>query len=95
MDWIKAHYDRVAVGAAAIFLLISAIWIWWNAIQFGNRLVTQQAPPQKTASLPAVAVELNRAAEKVQHAAQWKAAGRSGLVVPEKHFLGADGLPAT
>ena len=95
IDWIKAHYDRVAVGAAAIFLLISAIWIWWNAIQFGNRLVTQPAPPQKTASPPAVAVELNRAAEKVQHAAQWKAAGRSGLFVPEKHFLGADGLPAT
>jgi hypothetical protein len=39
LDWIKAHYDRVALIAAAIFLFISAIWIWWSAIQFGNRLI--------------------------------------------------------
>jgi len=95
LDWIKAHYDRVALIAAAIFLFISAIWIWWSAIQFGNRLVPQQAPSQKAASPPAVAVELDRAAQEVEHAAQWKATTRSGLLVPERHFIGANGLPAT
>jgi hypothetical protein len=94
-DWIKAHYDRAALIAAAAFLFISAISIWWSAIQFGNRLVTQQAPRAKTASPPPVAVELDRAAEQLEQPAQWKASARSGLFVPEKHFIGADGMPAT
>ena len=95
LDWIKAHYDRVALIAAAAFLLISAISIWWSAIQFGNRLVTPQPSRGKPASQPPVAVELDRAAEQLQNGAQWKASTRSGLFVPEKHFIGADGLPAT
>jgi hypothetical protein len=95
MDWIKAHYDRVTLIAAAIFLFISAIWIWWSAIQFGHRLVAQQPPPQKAASPPAVAVELDRAAQELQHPAQWKSSTRSGLFVPERHFIGENGLPAT
>jgi hypothetical protein len=94
-DWIKAHYDRVALIAAAIFLFISAISIWWSAIQFGNRLVSPQPSRAKTASQPAVAVELDRAAEQLEHPAQWKGSTRSGLFVPERHFIGADGLPAT
>src|SRR5438034_2281866 len=95
MDWIKAHYDRAALIAAAIFLFISAIWIWWSTIQFGHRLVALRAPPQKAASPPAVAVELDRAAKELEHPAQWKASTRSGLFVPERHFIGANGLPAT
>jgi hypothetical protein len=95
MEWIKAHYDQFALIAAAIILFISAIFIWWNAIQFGNRLVAQRAPPQKAASPPAVAVELDRAAKELEHPAQWKASTRSGLFVPERHFIGANGLPAT
>ena len=95
VDWIKAHHDRVALIAAGFFLFISAIWIWWSAIQFGNRLIPQQAPPQKAASPPAVAVELDRTAKELEHSAQWKASTRSGLFVPERHFIGANGLPAT
>ena len=95
LDWIKAHYDRVTLIAAAILLFISAIAILWSAIQFGNRLVTEQQPRAKTASQPAVAVELDRAAGQLEHPIQWKAGTRSGLFVPERHFIGADGLPAT
>jgi hypothetical protein len=95
LDWIKAHHDRAALIAAAIFLFISAISIWWNAIQFGNRLVAQPGPPPKNASPPPIAAELDRAAERLQHPSQWKSSTRSGLLVPEKHFIGADGLPAT
>jgi hypothetical protein len=95
LDWIKAHYDRVALIAAAIFLFSSAIWIWWSAIQFGNRLIPQQAPPQKGASPPAVAIDLDRAAQELEQPAQWKYSTRSGLFVPERHFIGANGLPAT
>ena len=97
MDWIKAHYDRVALVAAATFLFICAISIWWSAAQFGNKLAAQQqaAPPPKAASPPGKAVELDRAAEKLQQPAQWKFGGRSGLFVPEKHFIGSDNLPAT
>src|SRR5881398_373365 len=95
LDWIKANYDRVAAIAAGAFLFISAICIWWSAIQFDRELVTRLPPRAKTASQPPVAVELDRAAEQLQKPAQWKASTRSGLFVPEKHFIGADGMPAT
>src|SRR5213596_4275086 len=81
--------------AVAVFLFVSAVAIWWSAIQFSNRLVTPASVPPKTASQPPVAVELDRAAEELQKPLQWKASTRSGLFVPEKHFIGADGLPAT
>ena len=37
MDWLKTNYDRAVLIAAAAFLFISAVAIWWSAIQFGNR----------------------------------------------------------
>ena len=95
VEWIKAHYDRVTLIAAAALLFISAIFIWWNVIQFGNRLAAQHAPPPKTASPPAGAVALDRAAKELQHPAQWTSGGRSGLFVPERHFIGSNGMPAT
>jgi len=95
IDRIKANYDRAALMGAALFLFICAISIWWSAIQFGNRLITPQPSRGKPASQPPVSVELDRAAEQLQNPAQWKASKRSGLFVPEKHFVGADGLPAT
>jgi hypothetical protein len=94
-DWLKAHYDRVALFAAAGFLLISVISIAWNAIQFGRIVAAPQPARAKQASPPPVAVELDRAAEHLVNPGQWKASTRSGLFVPEKHFIGADGLPAT
>jgi len=94
-DWLNAHYDRVALIAAGILLFLSGIFIWWSAIQFGNRLVAQPGAPPKNASPPPVATELDRAAERLQHAPQWKSSTRSGLFVPEKHFIGPNGFPAT
>src|SRR5213596_1959968 len=96
MDWIRTHHDRVTLIVAASFLFISAVSIWWSAVQFGNNLAAHQsAPPPKKATPPGKALEVDHAAEQLQHPAQWKASTRSGLFVPEKHFIGADGLPAT
>jgi hypothetical protein len=95
MEWLKTNYDRAVLIAAGAFLFISVIAIWWSAIQFGNRLVTPPSVAAKAASQPPVAVELDRAAEELQKPVQWKASTRSGLFVPEKHFIGADGMPAT
>jgi len=95
LEWIKAHYDRVALLVAGIFLFVSAVSIWWSAIQFGNRLVAQPGAPPKNASPPPLAAELDRATERLQRPSQWKSSNRSGLFVPEKHFIGANGLPAT
>src|SRR5947207_8673273 len=66
-----------------------------SAIQFYRVLDTRLPPRAKAASQPPVAVELDRAAEQLQDPSQWKASTRSGLFVPEKHFIGADGLPTT
>jgi hypothetical protein len=95
IDWLKTHYDYAALIAAAVFLFISALAIWWSAIQFNNRLITPAAGPPKTASPPPIAVALDRAAEQLEKPLQWKGSARSGLFVPEKHFIGSDGLPAT
>ena len=95
IDWVKANYDRAVLLAAAAFLFISAAAIWWSAIGFGNQLIAPGRGPAKPASQPPVAVELDRAAEQLQKPVQWKASTRSGLFVPEKHFVGADGMPAT
>src|SRR6476659_10499502 len=95
INWLKANYDRAVLMAAAVFLFISSVVIWWSAIQFNHRLITSPAIPPKAASQPPVAVELDRAAEQLEKPLQWKASKRSGLLVPEKHFIGADGMPAT
>src|SRR5512132_2894582 len=95
IDWLKTNYDRAVLMAAAVFLLTSGLAIWWSAIQFNNRLITPLAVPPKTASQPPVAVELDRSAEQLEKPMLWKASTRSGLFVPEKHFIGSDGMPAT
>jgi hypothetical protein len=95
IEWLKANYDRAVLIAAAVFLLISAVAIWCSVIQFGNRLVTPASVAPKTASQPPVAVELDHAADQLQKPVQWRSSTRSGLFVPEKHFIGANGMPAT
>jgi len=95
MDWLKGNYDRAVLIAAAAFLFICAVAIWWSAIRLGNRLITPPSVAVKSASPPPVAIELDHAAEQLQKPIQWKATTRSGLFVPEKHFIGADGMPAT
>src|SRR5256886_15937562 len=96
MEWVKTHYDRVALIAAAIFLFLCAISIWRSAAKFDENFAALQTGSRpKEASPPATAVELERAAEKLKQPPQWTTSGRSGLFVPEKHFIGANGLPAT
>jgi hypothetical protein len=96
MDWIKAHYDRVTVMTAAALLLLCAFLVWRNASSFSETfLAAQAAPAPKKPSPPGRAPELESALQEVQVPPQWTFAGRSGLFVPEKHFIGPDGQPAT
>ena len=96
MEWIRAHYERVALLAAAIFLFFCAILIWRNAVKFGADFAARKTELQlKNASPPRTAVELGHAAEELEQPAQWTSRERSGLFVPEKHFIDANGLPAT
>jgi hypothetical protein len=96
MDWIRSNYDRVAVFTGAAFLLLCAFLIWRNASDFANNFATISATgPQQPAAPPATAVQLDAAAQKLRQPPQWTFSGRSGLFVPEKHFIGPNGLPAT
>ena len=96
MNWLRAHHDRVVLIAAAIFLFLCAILIWHRAMSFGASFaIMGTAPALKSASPPAKALELGAASEKLHQPPQWTFGGRSGLFVPEKHFIGANGLPAT
>jgi hypothetical protein len=96
MEWLRAHYERVVLGAAALLLLFCAISIWRNAVRFGADFAARQGivTPKKAAP-PREAVELTHAQDKLQQPAQWAFRGRTGLFVPEKHFIGPEGLPVT
>jgi hypothetical protein len=96
MTWIRAHYDRVVALAAALFLLSSALLIVRSMSQFGETFpVLQVAPPPRPALPSPKAVETEQASERLRQPAQWTFSGRSGLFVPEKHFIDANGLPTT
>jgi hypothetical protein len=96
VNWIRAHYDRAALIVAAAFLFVCSISIWRSAAEFGeNFAVMPTGASLKGASPLAKAVELDAAAQKLHQPPQWTFSGRSGLFVPEKHFIGVNGLPAT
>jgi len=96
MDWVRAHYERVLLMAAVVLLFLSSILIWSNAARFSSQLaVMPPAPSLKSVSPLEKAQELQAAAEKLHRPPQWTFGGRSGLFVPEKHFIGANGQPAT
>ena len=96
MDWIKAHYDRVSVLVAALILLLTAVFIFRGAATFSDTSLTEQGPPTpKKAAPPGKAKDLDGAIGKITEPPQWTFSSRSGLFVPEKHFINADGKPAT
>ena len=96
MTWIRAHYDRVTALVAVLFLLGSAFFIVRNVSGFSAAFSARpSSPPPKNASPPPKAVEMKEAMESLRQPAQWTFNGRSGLFVPEKHFIDANGLPAT
>ncbi len=95
-EFFRLHYERIALIAAALFLMACSVLIWLNAVGFEeNFAALQTATTVKAAAPPATAVELVKAAEKLQEPPHWTFSGRSGLFVPEKHFIGPAGLPAT
>ena len=96
MTWIRAHYDRVLMLGAALFLVASALLIMRGVLQFGeNFSALQVSPPPKPALPPPRALEMEQATERLRQPAQWTFSGRSGLFVPEKHFIDTSGLPTT
>lgn len=96
MTWLRAHYDRVAELAAALFFVCSVLLILRSALQFGqNFSALQVSPPAKSVFPPRQAVELEQAAGRLRQPAQWTYHGPSGLFVPERHFIGVDGFPTT
>ncbi|MEO8952869.1 MAG: Amuc_1099 family pilus-like system protein [Chthoniobacterales bacterium] len=96
MDWVRTHYERAAVLAAALFLLVCAIFIWLAAGSFQDRFALLQNAPAPNNKIPeGGAPALADAMHRLQMPPQWTFSGRSGLFVPEKHFIGENGEPAT
>ncbi|MDQ3200395.1 MAG: hypothetical protein M3Q46_14640 [Verrucomicrobiota bacterium] len=96
MDWLRTHYDRAAVLAGALLLIICAVFIFLSASGFSERFGALQNPPLPNDKVPAgQAAAIAEARPKLQAPSQWSSSGRSGLFVPEKHFIGPDGQPAT
>jgi len=96
MNWIRAHYEKAVVVVATFVLFVSSIAIWSSMARFRSQLALMPpAPSLKSVSPMAKAQELAAAVEKLHQPPQWTLGGRSGLFVPEKHFIGTNGLPAT
>src|SRR5438105_9173765 len=96
MDWLRANYDRAAAAVATLFLILCALFIFLDAGRFNERFNELQNVPPPNNKIPAGrAPEIEEAMRKLQVPPQWTFSGRSGLFVPEKHFIGANGQPAT
>ncbi|PYI90528.1 MAG: hypothetical protein DMF03_04685 [Verrucomicrobia bacterium] len=96
MDWVRKNYERIALAAATAILLFSGIWIFHRATHFKEQFAaTQSPPPRLPAAPPGKATAVETAVQRLRQPPQWTFSGRSGLFVPEKHFIGADGQPAT
>ncbi len=96
MNWVRAHCEKALLIGAALLLCLSSIFIWLNAARFGSTLAGMPpAPSSKSVSPLAKAEELAGAPAKLRQPPQWTFGGRSGLFVPEKHFIAANGEPAT
>ena len=96
MDWLTKNYERVALIAAVGLLLLSSLTIFRSATTFSDRFGDLEShPPQRPASPPGKSNEVQAAMQHLHQPPQWTFGGRSGLFVPEKHFIGANGEPAT
>jgi hypothetical protein len=96
MDWFRANYDRAAALAAALFLVLCAGFIFLGASSFGKKFGALQSMPPPNNKIPADQTpEIVEAMAQLQRPSQWTSSGPSGLFVPEKHFIGPDGQPAT
>ena len=96
MEWIKANYERVALIAASVILFLFAFLIWRNASGFSETFASLQTTgAPKPASAPPTAVAVEEAQKKLKQPPQWTFVGPSGLFVPEKHFVDAQGHLAT
>jgi hypothetical protein len=96
MDWLKKNYERVLLIAGVAILLVSGFCIFRRATGFQAQFAELQSrPTQRPATPPGKAKDVEGALQKLHQPSQWTFSGRSGLFVPEKHFIGADGQPAT
>src|SRR5213075_2937453 len=96
MDWLQKNYERVVLIAGVAILLVSAFCIFRRAVGFQSQFAELQShPTQRPASPPGKAKEAEDALQKLRQPPQWTFGGRSGLFVPEKYFIGANGQPAT
>src|SRR5438067_3344091 len=96
MDWLQKNYERVALIAGVLILLVSALAIFRSATSFSDQFAEFNShPPQRPPSPPGKASEVEKADQSLNHPPQWTFSGRSGLFVPEKHFIAANGEPAT
>ena len=96
MTWIRATLRSAWRAPAALFLLCSALLIARNVWRFSEnfRRLRSRRRPSPRCRRPRRS-RWSRRREKLRHPAQWTFGGRSGLFVPEKHFLDANGFPTT
>ncbi len=96
MDWLRNNFERVALGAGIAVLLLSAFFIYRNAQGFHDDYASLvQTVPARPVAMLGKEADLHSAEQQLSTPPQWTFSSRSGLFVPEKHFIGPDGQPAT
>lgn len=96
MNWLRASYERAAVLAAALFLILCSLFVFLRSSGFSAQFdALQNVPPPNNKIPVGSGPEITAAIQKLAQPQQWTTSGRAGLFVPEKHFIGRDGQVAT
>ncbi len=94
MEWLKENYDRALALAGVLFLVVSLAFILFGARNFHERFSAPQSVASPNDNIPAgKSLQIAETVQKLEAPSPWKPKGRSGLFVPEKHFIGANGEP--
>ena len=89
----RVHYDRLILLPAILVLVCSVTVIVWEAVHLNQVLAISPAPVRKAVESLSKIGELNAAIGKLDCPSQWTFNNRSGLFVPERHFIGVNGFP--
>ena len=96
MDWLTKNYERVALIAAIAILFLSGIALFRSAASFSNQFAELQTAPDRNVPLLRRGKPMKFGTPiNISTSLRNGPSADAPVFVPEKHFIAANGEPAT